>query len=67
MRKGVSPAFNAVRMRNACDIVVQCAGKLADIITVAGPGAQQNVDKLLLRESMDVLGKADSDVDSTHT
>ncbi|KAK9803216.1 hypothetical protein WJX73_004613 [Symbiochloris irregularis] len=57
VRKGISPAFSAGRMRDACGTVVQYALKLTDILLAAGPDAEQDVDNLLLRESMDVIGK----------
>ncbi len=36
--------------------VVERAGKLADILADAGPARPLNVDGLLLRESMDIIG-----------
>ncbi|KAK9801866.1 hypothetical protein WJX73_003752 [Symbiochloris irregularis] len=56
VRKGVSPAFSAVRMRDACNVVAQCALQLVHIIA-ARPQTPRNIDNLLLRESMDVIGR----------
>lgn len=53
---GVSPAFSAVRMREACRVVAECALDLVGIIA-AKPEQPRNVDNLLLRESMDVIGE----------
>ena len=57
VRKGVSPAFSAQRMREACHTVAYCALRLVDIIADS-PQEPRNIDNLLLRESMDVIGDA---------
>lgn len=53
---GVSPAFSAVRMRDACNVVSECALQLVHLIA-ARPQEPRNIDNLLLRESMDVIGE----------
>lgn len=58
VRKGVSPAFSAQRMRDACHVVAECAHHLVNIIA-ANPSEPRNIDNLLLRESMDVIGEHD--------
>ena len=54
VRKGVSPAFSAVRMRDAFTTFQRCAGLLADHLA-ATPGPV-NLDNLVLRSSMDIIG-----------
>ena len=64
VRKGVAPAFSASNMRSAFDVIVDRCDTLAAILTAraqkAGPNAAPepvNVDNLLLRESMDIIGR----------
>lgn len=56
VRKGVASAFSAQRMRDACHVVAESAMQLVGIVA-ASPEVPKNVDNLLLRESMDVIGK----------
>lgn len=57
VRKGVSPAFNTARMRDACGTIVQCAAKLAEVMGRDGAREQQNIEDLLVRQAMDVIGE----------
>ncbi|CAK0744791.1 hypothetical protein CVIRNUC_001574 [Coccomyxa viridis] len=57
VRKGVAPAFSAQHMRSALHSVVECCGALARYMEVQGPRKAMDVDELLLRESMDVIGR----------
>ena len=58
VRKGVAPAFSAGCMKNAFNqIVERCAFMTTILDRVAAVGAPVNVDDLLLRESMDVIGR----------
>ena len=54
VRKGVSPAFSASRMKDAFHTFSQCAGQLAGILSRTT--APVNIDNLVLRSSMDVIG-----------
>lgn len=42
--------------RDALQLVVHYTSQLVDYLKEAGPEEAQNIDKLLLRESMDVIG-----------
>ena len=54
VRKGVSPAFSSSRMKDAFHTFSCCAGKLADFL--GRTSAPVNIDNLVLRSSMDVIG-----------
>ena len=47
-----------VRLRSALRSVVECCGALARYMEEQGPRKAMDVDELLLRESMDVIGQA---------
>ncbi|KAK9832543.1 hypothetical protein WJX81_007874 [Elliptochloris bilobata] len=57
VRKGVAPAFSAANMRAAFTHVVERSEKLVAILDGHGPRTPINVDNLLLRESMDIIGR----------
>lgn len=57
VRKGVAPAFSAGCMKAAFGHVVDRCGVVSEILDGYGPGRAFNVDDLLLRESMDVIGR----------
>ncbi len=42
--------------RDAFGHVLECAAALVDYLKVSGPERVHNIDNLLLRESMDVIG-----------
>lgn len=54
VRKGVSPAFSACRMRDACPVFQRCAARLADHL--AASSAPVDMDCAILRSSMDIIG-----------
>ena len=54
VRKGVSPAFSASRMKEAFHTFSRCASQLATILSRTA--APINIDNLVLRSSMDVIG-----------
>ena len=47
-----------MRLRSALRSVVECCGALARYMEEQGPRKAMDVDELLLRESMDVIGQA---------
>ncbi|KAK9827618.1 hypothetical protein WJX81_006830 [Elliptochloris bilobata] len=57
VRKGVAPAFSAGNMRHAFKHIVERSGVLTGILAKSGPARVMNMDNLLLRESMDVIGR----------
>ena len=57
VRKGVAPAFSAGCMKAAFGHVVDRCGVVSEILDGYGPDRAFNVDDLLLRESMDVIGR----------
>ena len=57
MRKGVAPAFSAGCMKNAFAQIVERCAFMSTILDRVGPDTPVNVDDLLLRESMDVIGR----------
>ena len=57
VRKGVAPAFSAGCMKSAFAHVVERCQFLASILDDMGEATPVNVDDLLLRESMDVIGR----------
>jgi cytochrome P450 len=64
LRKGVAPAFSVTNMKYAFDVIRGACDGLTDFLVerarAAGPGgvpAPLNVDKALLHESMDVIGR----------
>ena len=65
LRKGVAPAFSVANMKYAFDVIRGRCDKLVSILdglvagSTAGADAEGaiNVDNLLLRESMDVIGR----------
>lgn len=64
LRKGVAPAFSVTNMKSAFDVIRGACDNLSDILVArakaAGPGGTPeplNVDNILLRESMDVIGR----------
>ena len=46
-----------MHLRSALRSVVECCGALARYMEVQGPRKAMDVDELLLRESMDVIGQ----------
>ncbi|KAK9832710.1 hypothetical protein WJX81_002799 [Elliptochloris bilobata] len=59
VRKAVAPAFSASSMREAFRQVRERSQQLVAILLEAGPGKAHNVDEMLLKESMDVIGAPD--------
>ncbi|KAK9904844.1 hypothetical protein WJX75_003698 [Coccomyxa subellipsoidea] len=57
VRKSVAPAFSAGNMRGAFEHVVEHTMALVDYPKEGGPKKVHNIDNLLLRESMDVIGQ----------
>jgi len=57
VRKGVAPAFSAGCMKGAFANVRERCASMAGILNALGPANPLNVDDLLLRESMDVIGR----------
>eukprot|EP00884_Botryococcus_braunii_P006038 jgi/Botrbrau1/15435/Bobra.43_2s0060.1 len=61
VRKGVAPAFAAGNIRTAFAAIVERCETLAGILTKLGPEQTVNVDDMLLREAMDVIGRVGFD------
>ncbi len=57
VRKGVAPAFSAGCMKGAFANVRERCASIAGILNLMGADNPINVDDLLLRESMDVIGR----------
>ncbi|CAL8464666.1 g4201 [Coccomyxa elongata] len=57
VRKAVAPAFSAGNMRFALAQVLEASRILVEYLREAAPKKVHNVDNLLLRESMDVIGR----------
>jgi cytochrome P450 len=57
VRKGVAPAFSAGCMKGAFANVRERCAAMTGILNALGPARALNVDDLLLRESMDVIGR----------
>ncbi len=57
VRKGVAPAFAAGNIRDAFGAVVERCEMLAGVLKNWGPDRIVNVDDMLLREAMDVIGE----------
>ncbi|CAL8465573.1 g5109 [Coccomyxa elongata] len=57
VRKAVSPAFSQGNMRDAFGHVLDCTMALVEFLKEGGPERVHNIDNLLLRESMDVIGR----------
>eukprot|EP00884_Botryococcus_braunii_P007185 jgi/Botrbrau1/16468/Bobra.0142s0062.1 len=57
VRKGVAPAFSVANMKAAFEDVRERCDKLLKIFFDLGVDNNVNVDNLLLRESMDVIGR----------
>ena len=57
VRKGVAPAFSAGCMKNAFAQITERCAFMTTILDRLGPCTPVNVDDLLLRESMDVIGR----------
>ncbi|CAL5224557.1 g7259 [Coccomyxa viridis] len=57
VRKAVAPSFSAGNMRLALSHIVERTLALAGYLAESGEKKTHNVDNLLLRESMDVIGR----------
>ncbi|EIE21561.1 cytochrome P450 [Coccomyxa subellipsoidea C-169] len=57
VRKGIAPAFSTANVRDASGHIIERSLKLVDILNQTQSDAAVNVDDLLLRLSMDVIGR----------